>query len=87
MILHVTFSHASNPWVFYGDRHQVAKHWRRWIKYHPGTAYPQAYTGNGSIYRDNHGFYILERVGYNSVAYKTLGHALAALERLGGDRP
>ena len=97
MILHVTFSDGSNPWVFYGDRQQVAKHWKRWTKYHPGTAQPVAFTGDYAVYPHKvpgKYKYKLEIRNYNDFDgnmhynflkhYKTLGHALRALERLGG---
>lgn len=98
MVLHVTFSDGSNPWVFYSDnRVDIAKQWRRWMKYHPDTAQPVAWVGEYAIYpvrfpgkykyelrvrnyNDFDGF-----MHYNFVKhYKTLGHALAALDRLGG---
>lgn len=95
MILHITFSDGSNPWVSLPtDRHTIAKHWRRWMKYHPDTAKPQAKSGNFILdYDPAAGRYDLHRVvlrqgNYNACElhnrYKTLGRALAALERLGG---
>ncbi len=93
MILTITFSDGSNPWVSLPtDRHTITKLWRRWMKYHPDTAQPvviqhrrgwvqRCYTIPGQpgyyvrIPKDNGTF-----LGH----YKTLGHALAALERLGG---
>lgn len=90
MILHVTFSDGSNPWVSLpGDRYQIAKHWRRWMKYHPDTAQPVAICNGYECRRSSwcNGYFITSDDGeiYRQY-YKYLGHALAALERLGGDR-
>lgn len=98
MILHVTFSDGSNPWVFYGDRHQVAKKWRRMVKRHPDTALPVAYTTyTGKEYAETFpsigGYLVAIYPFHNGMLcgakiykkYKHLGHALAALERLGGE--
>ena len=92
MILHVTFSDGSNPWVSLpADRHTIAKHWRRWMKYHPDTAQPLAYSRPGCyVYPEIGGGYTVQylnpQTGYELRHYKHLGHALAALDRLGGDR-
>lgn len=93
MILHITFSDGSNPWVsFPSDRHTIAKHWRRWKKFHPDTAQPVAIVGKPI--RSAMCYQIPEQPGYyvripkeNETTlrhYKHLGHALAALDRLGG---
>lgn len=93
MILHVTFSDGSNPWVSLPtDRHTITKHWRRWMKNHPGTAQPIAWCGSYCCMP------ALDHKSYNVIfqtknewkgikRYKHLGHALAALDRLGGERP
>ena len=94
MVLHVTFSDGSNPWLSLPtDRHTIAKQWRKWMKYHPNTASPTAYC-NGWICKPfGKGEYLVCKNGKYSECmntwkyYKTLGHALAALERLGGERP
>ena len=90
MILHVTFSDGSNPWVcFSDDRWEIADHWRDWMKYHPEEARPVVYCGNYICNRseDNAGFYVYTRGQYRDTVkrYKHLGHALAALERLAGE--
>lgn len=92
MILHVTFSDGSNPWVTrIIDRKNLAKQWRMWMKYHPDTAQPVAYCGPYCCQKSkwNCGYYLSSRNGEHIPRqyYKTLGHALAALERLGGERP
>jgi hypothetical protein len=98
MILHVTFTDGSNPWVSLpADRHTIAKLWRQWMKNHPTTAQPVAFMGEYAIYRHNPkatNGYKLEKRNYNDFdsymhydyikTYKTLGHALLALEKLGG---
>lgn len=91
MILHVTFSDGSNPWVFYSDdRHQIAKHWRRWVKCHPKTAKPEVYH-RGRCCRPMYCDYKIIRYCVEHTEnrekprfYNHLGHALAALDRLGG---
>ena len=90
MILHVNFTDGSNPWVcFSDDRHELANHWRDWMKYHPAEAQPKAYNGNYICERstDNAGYMVFKQGEYNDTAkkYKHLGHALASLERLGGE--
>ena len=90
MILHVTFSDGSNPWVcFSDDRWEIADHWRDWMKHHPEEARPAAYCGNYICNRseDNAGFCVYTRGQYWDTVkrYKHLGHALAALERLAGE--
>ena len=92
MILYVSFSDGSNSWVSLpADRHAIAKHWRRWIKYHPDTARPIAYGENSwYCYPDFiRGGYVVHHnnaSGPNQYKhYKYLGHALAALERMGGN--
>lgn len=93
MILHVTFSDGSNPWVsFNADPQTIAKHWRRWVKNHPDTAEPVAIGKNGWMcyFEANTGFYCVERTTIATIKikkYKHLGHALRALERLGGEKP
>ena len=92
MILHVTFSDGSNPWVSLpGDRHTIAKQWRQWMKNHPDTARPEAIYNNYRVVYiahdgDNQFFLIPQRAytGQDIKCYKYLGHALTALERLGG---
>lgn len=88
MILHVTFSDGSNPWVFYSDdRHHIAKHVRRWLKYCPDTARPVIMCGRYSCQRSAWypGYFITGDTGENfRQYYKYLGHALRALEKLGG---
>lgn len=32
MILHITFTDGSNPWVTFGDSKKCLKAWRRWEK-------------------------------------------------------
>ena len=87
MILHVTFSDGSNPWVcFSDDRREIAEHWRDWMKYHPNEARPVAYCGGGKCLLDPiSGEYVVICPPINPKQYKHLGHALAALERLGGE--
>lgn len=88
MILHVDFSDGSNPWLsFNADRHTIAKQWRRWMKYHPETARPVAMCGGYKCQRSAwyDGYYIYGGDGESyRQYYHHLGHALAALERLGG---
>ena len=87
MILHVNFSDGSNPWVcFSNDRRELAQHWRDWVKYHPEEARPVAYCGGGKCLRDSvRGEYVVICPDISDPKhYKHLGHALAALERLGG---
>ena len=97
MILHVTFSDGSNPWISLNqDRHTIAKQWRKWMKYHPGTAMPEAFCGNWVCLPSNLCPHLLQKTGFvvyrmgetmNTLnCYNHLGHALAALERLGGER-
>lgn len=94
MILHVTFSDGSNPWVcFSEDRHEIAKHWRRWTKNHPTTAKPEVFHRGRAVRPMWCGSkiigYFLEHTENREKhrTYKHLGHALNALERLGGERP
>lgn len=95
MIIRVVFVDGSNPWVSLPtDRHTIAKHWRRWMKYHPDTAKPVVFCGKYQlvcIESDSpEKYYIIPKIPYHGQpvkAYKHLGHALAALERLGGERP
>ena len=89
MILHVTFTDGSNPWVcFSTDRREVADHWRDWMKYHPEEARPVAYCGDYICEPspDRAGFWVYRSGNFHDTnkKYKHLGHALAALERLGG---
>lgn len=93
MILHVTFSDGSNPWVsFSGNRHTIAKLWKRWIKNHPDTAQPEVVQHcKGFVQRcytipGQPGYYVRIPTSKGSVIrhYKHLGHALAAIEKTGG---
>lgn len=91
MILHVTFSDGSNPWVaFSDDRRELAEHWRDWMKYHPEEAQPKAYNGNYicECAEDHAGFWVYKtgESGDTVKRYKHLGRALAALDRLGGEK-
>ena len=92
MVLHVTFSDGSNPWLSLPtDRHTIAKQWRKWMKYHPDTAQPDAICGAYHCRPENGGFviyrrYYSEKFPEYGKHYKHLGHALAALERLGGEK-
>lgn len=90
MILQVTFSDGSNPWIcFTDDRRELAEHWRDWIKHHPREAQPVAYCGSYMCERaeDNAGYEVYGRGQFFDTVkrYKHLGRALAALERLGGE--
>lgn len=90
MILHIIFLDGSNPWVcFSDDRREIAEHWRDWMKHHPEEARPTAYYGNYLCKPadDNAGYWVFRRGEYWDTVkrYKHLGHALAALERLGGE--
>lgn len=90
MILHITFSDGSNPWVaFSDDRREIADHWRDWMKYHPTEAQPKAYNGAYICERtaDLAGYTVYRQGQYLDTAkrYKHLGNALGALERLGGE--
>ena len=89
MILHVTFIDGSNPWVSLPtDRHTIAKHWRRWIKNHPDTARPCAMCNGWQCRPVAGGGYAVARYfdgAHTTRYYEYLGHALAALERLGGE--
>ena len=91
MILHVTFSDGSNPWVSLPtDRHTIAKQWRKWMKYHPDTAQPEAWHNGWICEPGQGGWYKVYKAGnkwHTLNWYEHLGHALAALERLGGGRP
>lgn len=89
MILHVTFSDGSNHWVSLpADRHTIAKLWRRWTKYHPEAAQPVAMCGPFRCEKSrwNGGYFLTSQNGQRipKQYYKTLGHALRALECLGG---
>lgn len=88
MILHVTFSDGSNPWVsFSHDRKTITKQWRRWIKHHPETASPVVMLGGYECRRSAwyNGYFITGGNGENyRQYYKYLGCALAAIEKLGG---
>ena len=88
MILHVTFTDGSNPWVcFSDDRQELAEHWRDWMKYHASTAQPKAYNGNYicELATDRARFVVYKQGEYFDTAktYKRLGNALAYLERRG----
>lgn len=86
MILHVKFSDGSNPWVsFAPDRKTIAKQWIQWMKYHPETARPCASAGTYYCIPSLFGGYMVQNENIPSEStryYKTLGRALAALERL-----
>ncbi len=89
MILHVTFLDGSNPWVSYpADRKQAAQQWRRWMKYHPVMAQPAAICGPFRCQKSkwHGGYYLTSKNGQHipKQYYAHLGHALRALERLGG---
>lgn len=89
MILHITFSDGSNPWVCFSDnRKEIAEHWKEWIKYHPTEAIPKAYHGNYICEKaeDNAGYWVYRQGEFWETVkrYKHLGNALAALERNGG---
>lgn len=90
MVLHVTFSDGSNPWVSLpGDRQTIAKLWQKWMKNHPDTARPVAWCGDYFCIPElGGGFRVYPRIIYSgstvTKCYRHLGHALAALERLGG---
>ena len=88
MILHVRFSDGSNPWQSLpADRHTIARHWRRWAKYHPNNAVCLAWCGSWLCVWDSRvECYVVgdvTRADSTTRHYKNLGHALAALERLG----
>lgn len=87
MILHVTFSDGSNPYVSYPkDRHAAAKQWRLWMKNHPLTAYPKIYCGNYMVQRNNDfsGYWAWKRGEFNATKkfYKNLGSALKYIEKM-----
>lgn len=98
MILYVTFTDGSNPWVSLPtDRHTVAKLWRRWMKNHPDTARPIACDsgkgGAGTVRKARFGpWYVLtfptdpKKYPDGPITftkyYQRLGNALAALERM-----
>ena len=90
MILHVTFSDGSNPWVSYpANAKQAAQQWRRWIKNNPDTAAPTVFNGDYMLQQAEDGspsYWVWERHNFFKTQrkYKTLGHALRALDRLGG---
>jgi hypothetical protein len=89
MILHVTFTDGSNPWVcFSDDRKELADHWKDWVKHHPWEAVPQAYCGDYICKTaDDRAGYCVYKQGefWDTVKqYKYLGHALAALKKKGG---
>lgn len=91
MILHITFTDGSNPWIsFAHDRHTIIKQWRQWVKHHPETAKPKAISGNYECSPGRvHGFYVYNRTKTEPETakyYDYLGHALRALERLGGGK-
>lgn len=90
MILHVTFSDKSNPWVsFSPDRKEIAKQWRQWMKNHPETARPCASSGGYYCIPSLFGGYMVQNKNNLSEStryYKKLGNALAALEKLGGEK-
>ena len=86
MILHVTFSEGSNPWVcFSDDRQEIAEHWREWVKNHPFEAQPKAYRGDYicEISPDRAGYLVYKQGQLNNTAkkYKYLGYALKFMEK------
>ena len=90
MILHVEFSDGSNPWVCFSyDRHEIAKHWRDWSKYHPSSSQPKAYQGDYicEMSKDRAGYWVYKQGEYWDTIkpYIHLGNALAALEKKGGE--
>lgn len=82
------------------DRQSIYKQWKKWMKYHPDTAQPVAFNGEYAVYpylipgKNKFDGYDLRKRNYNDFDdyicydfvkhYKHLGHALLALERLGG---
>lgn len=89
MILHTVFLDGSNPWVSLPtDRQTIKKHWLRWERLHPQTAVAFAMCGSWYCQRGGTKNFVVYRRYYNpdfpelGYHYKTLGHALAALERL-----
>lgn len=90
---------SSEQVIWNQDRHEIAQHWRQLMKYHSGTAQPVAFAGEYAVYpydrrpySQRTGYHLKIRnyndfdgdMHYNYVKYyKTLGRALAALERLG----
>ena len=89
MILHVTFTDGSNPWVSLPtDRETVKKLWRQWEKNHPATARPCAMCNGWQCRPLAGGGYSVARYfdgAHTCRDYERLGNALRALERLGGD--
>lgn len=89
MILHVTFSDGSNPWVCFSDDHkEITKHWKEWEKHLPFVAIPKAYSGNYICEKamDRAGYLVYKQGGYHDSVkqYKYLGYALSSLEKKGG---
>ena len=88
MILHITFSDGSNPYVaFPRDRRRAAVLWQRWMKHYPMTAQPTAHSGGYICELSPDRLYtVFKRGDYHATKkyYSHLGHALAALERKGG---
>ena len=88
MVLHITFSDGSNPWFSLPtNRRTIAALWRRGMKSNPIHAQPKAYNGKYICELSPDRVYTVFRRGeYHATKkhYRHLGHALAALERLGG---
>lgn len=89
MILHITFTDGSNPWVCFTDnRKELAEHWKEWAKYHPFEAVPKAYNGDYICEKaeDNAGYWVYKQGEFWDTVkrYKYLGNALASLEKKGG---
>lgn len=84
MILHVTFTDGSNPWVSLPtDRHTVAKFWRQWMKNHPDTARPIAKSETLRVSALPDGSYSVHTMYQNPMVgrkYKRLGNALRVME-------
>lgn len=90
MVLHVTFSDGSNPWVSLPlGRHTIAKYWRKWVKYSSTAQHAALHNGYiCTLSEDRAGYWVFKQGEYFDTKkyYKHLGHALAALERLGGGK-
>lgn len=88
MILHISFSDGSNPWVcFSDDRHEIADHWKEWMHYHGDTAEPKAYNGDYICeFTEDRAGYLVYKRGEAAKHYKRLGFALAYLEKKGGGK-
>lgn len=85
MVLYVVFADGSNPWVSLPtDRNTIAKHWKKWWK--NTDAHISAHSGKYEVDYVCGEYWVLTRNDPRPIkAYKHLGHALAALEKLGGE--